>query len=149
MNDLDRLIAAIPFGKENAVDRFVLSERMGLSDRKVRQLIEDARNAGLFIINNSDGRGYYQTTDLDEMVRNYRQVCKGFEAWPLGLLPFFSFWAARAFCESFTRVQGKAVGQPTLCRWAGNRRMKKWDILKMVSWETQIQASPRSRKCLA
>lgn len=73
MNDLDRLIAAIPYGKENAVDRFALSERMGLSDRKVRQLIEDARNAGLFIINNSDGRGYYQTTDLDEMVRNYRQ----------------------------------------------------------------------------
>lgn len=73
MNDLDRLIAAVPYGKENAVDRFALSERMGLSDRKVRQLIEDARNAGLFIINNSDGRGYYQTTDLDEMVRNYRQ----------------------------------------------------------------------------
>ena len=54
------------------MDRFALSERMGLSDRKVRQLIEDARNAGLFIINNSDGRGYYQTTDLDEMERYYR-----------------------------------------------------------------------------
>lgn len=73
MNDLDRLIATIPYGRENAVDRFVLSERMGLSDRKVRQLIEDARNASLFIINNSDGRGYYQTTDLDEMERSYRQ----------------------------------------------------------------------------
>ena len=73
MSDLDRLIATIPFGRENAVDRFFLSERLGLSDRKTRQLIEDARNAGLFIINNSDGRGYYQTTDLDEMERSYRQ----------------------------------------------------------------------------
>lgn len=72
MNDLDRLISAIPFGRENAIDRFALQERMGISDRKVRQLIEDARNAGLFIINNSDGRGYYQTTDLDEMERSYR-----------------------------------------------------------------------------
>lgn len=72
MNDLDRLIAVIPFGRENAIDRFALQERMGISDRKVRQLIEDARNAGLFIINNSDGRGYYQTTDLDEMERSYR-----------------------------------------------------------------------------
>lgn len=73
MNDLDRLIAAIPFGKENAIDRFALMEKMGLSDRNTRRLIEDARNAGLFIINNSDGRGYYQTTDLDEMERSYRQ----------------------------------------------------------------------------
>lgn len=72
MNDLDRLIATIPYGRENAIDRTFLAQKMGLSDRKTRQLIEDARNAGLFIINNSDGRGYYQTTDLDEMERSYR-----------------------------------------------------------------------------
>lgn len=72
MNDLDRLIATIPFGRENAIDRTFLAQKMGLSDRKTRQLIEDARNAGLFIINNSDGRGYYQTTELDEMERSYR-----------------------------------------------------------------------------
>lgn len=72
MNDLDRLIAAIPYGKENAIDRFALSQKIGTSDRRMRQLIEDARNAGLFILNDGDGKGYYQTTDLDEMLRNYR-----------------------------------------------------------------------------
>lgn len=73
MNDLDRLIATIPFGRENAIARTFLAQKMGLSDRKTRQLIEDARNAGLFIINNSDGKGYYQTTNLDEVERSYRQ----------------------------------------------------------------------------
>ena len=72
MNDLDHLIATIPFGKENAIDRFALAEKLNTTDRRARQLIEEARNAGLFILNDGDGRGYYQSTNLDEMERCYR-----------------------------------------------------------------------------
>ena len=72
MNDIDMIILSVPFGKENAISREALAAKLNTSDRKMRQMIEDARNAGLFILNDCDGRGYYQTTDLDEMERSYR-----------------------------------------------------------------------------
>jgi hypothetical protein len=63
----------IPFGRENAVTRQVLCALTGLSDRKVRKLIEDARREGCIICNDQDGAGYYQTADLDEIESQYRQ----------------------------------------------------------------------------
>ena len=56
-------------GKENAVDRFQLMERTGLSDRAVRKLIQEARERGEIIINAQDGAGYYLTDDVGEMKR--------------------------------------------------------------------------------
>lgn len=56
-------------GKENAVTREQLVARTGMSDRKVRQLIEDARQAGAIIINAQDGRGYYIGSDPAELKR--------------------------------------------------------------------------------
>lgn len=63
----------IPFGRENAVTRQALCTRTGLSDRKVREQIEQARRDGCIIINNQDGKGYYRTDNLDEIERQYRQ----------------------------------------------------------------------------
>lgn len=67
------LSVAIGRGRENATTRAALCERMGLSDRKVRELIEQARRWGYIIINEQDGRGYYLSVDPDDMERQYRQ----------------------------------------------------------------------------
>ena len=67
------LAAMIPFGRENAVSRGLLAAQMGVSDRRVRGYIEDARTEGLVIINAQDGRGYFQTDDLNEIAQQYRQ----------------------------------------------------------------------------
>lgn len=63
----------IPVGRENAVSRSYLASMLGVSDRKMRKMIEDERRAGAIILNAQDGKGYYMTDDLDEMERQYRQ----------------------------------------------------------------------------
>ena len=63
----------IPFGRENAITRKELCSLTKLSDRKLREQIEQARREGHIIINNQDGRGYYRTDDPDEIARQYRQ----------------------------------------------------------------------------
>ena len=62
----------IPFGRENAITRKELCSLTKLSDRKLREQIEQARREG-HIINNQDGRGYYRTNDPDEIACQYRQ----------------------------------------------------------------------------
>lgn len=54
MNILDY----IPVGYENAITRKELCNKTGLSDRKVRQLIEDARKDNV-ILNLGDSKGYF------------------------------------------------------------------------------------------
>jgi MarR-like DNA-binding transcriptional regulator SgrR of sgrS sRNA len=71
--EVSRVAAAIPFGSENAVTRDALVAALGHSERTIRRLIEEARGAGVLIINKQDGRGYYQTIDLDEIENQYRQ----------------------------------------------------------------------------
>lgn len=63
----------IPFGRENAITRKELCSLTKLSDRKLREQIEQARREGHIIINNQDGRGYYRTNDPDEIAKQYRQ----------------------------------------------------------------------------
>ena len=63
----------IPLGRENAVTRAQLCTLTDLSDRMVRKEIELARRRGCIIINQQDGRGYYQPTDLEEISVQYRQ----------------------------------------------------------------------------
>jgi biotin operon repressor len=64
------MIQHIPYNKDKAVSRAFLVERTGLSDRKVRQHIEDLRIDGYPIINL--GSGYFiasKQSDLDEFKR--------------------------------------------------------------------------------
>ena len=63
----------IPFGKENAVTRAHLRAATGLSDRKIREEIEQARRRGAIIINAQDGAGYYQSEDIKDIAKQYRQ----------------------------------------------------------------------------
>lgn len=62
----------IGVGRENAVTREQLVERLRMPDRKVRNLIEDARREGALIVNAQDGAGYYISEDLTELHRQYR-----------------------------------------------------------------------------
>ncbi|MGI6663913.1 MAG: hypothetical protein ACOX3W_00580 [Christensenellaceae bacterium] len=67
------IIAHLRYGKENAKDRFQLQNETGLPDRVNRKLIEKARKKGEPIMNFSDGRGYYLTTDIQEIKRFQKQ----------------------------------------------------------------------------
>lgn len=64
----------IPFGRENAKTREHLSKETGLSDRNVREAIEQARAQGHIIINNQDGKGYYQSNNIEEINQQYWQI---------------------------------------------------------------------------
>ena len=71
MSDI-RIEDYIPFGHANAVTRIELVNRTGLSDRSVRELINEARKNGACIINLSDGKGYfYPTVDEYMLLRGY------------------------------------------------------------------------------
>lgn len=73
MNDI--LAKVIPFGRENAISRAKLAERIQLSDRSMREAISNARRDGLIIINDqTPAGGYYQTNDVADMKRQLRQI---------------------------------------------------------------------------
>lgn len=62
----------IPFGHANAITRAELVNRTGLSDRSVRELINEAKKNGTCIINLCDGKGYfYPTVDEFMLLRGY------------------------------------------------------------------------------
>lgn len=63
----------IPFGRENAIPRRDLAEKLSMSDREMRKAIEQTRREGMFIICRPDGRGYYRSTDLAELKAQYDQ----------------------------------------------------------------------------
>jgi len=67
------LAAVIPFGRRNAIRRDVLAAKLNMSDRQMRKAVEDARNEGLIILCECNGRGYYQSNDLNEIQHQYAQ----------------------------------------------------------------------------
>lgn len=67
------IAAAIPFGQENAISRKELAAKLGMSDRKMRKCVEEARADGLLILNDQNGRGYWQSNDIDELRQQYDQ----------------------------------------------------------------------------
>ena len=69
----ERLANAIPFGRRNAISREALAAKLGMSDRHMRKAIEEARNEGLIILCECNGRGYYQSDDLNEIHHQYIQ----------------------------------------------------------------------------
>lgn len=76
------IVKFIPLGKENAISRASLAQKAGLSDRKMRNEIENARRRGFLIINLQDGRGYYRSDDLDDIERQYRiDTARGRSIW--------------------------------------------------------------------
>lgn len=66
------ILKYIGTGRENAVTREALVRKTGLSDRKVRKLIAEARREGEIIINAQDGAGYYRSDELGDLKRQYK-----------------------------------------------------------------------------
>jgi transcriptional regulator with XRE-family HTH domain len=69
----NELIELISIGKENAVSREYLREATGWNDRLVRRRIAEARKAGLLIVNDQDGNGYYFANNIDEVRKQYKR----------------------------------------------------------------------------
>jgi transcriptional regulator with XRE-family HTH domain len=67
------LAKLIPYGRHNAIPRESLAMKLGLGDRHMRKIIEEARNEGLIILCECNGRGYYQSDDLNEIHVQYIQ----------------------------------------------------------------------------
>ena len=68
-----RLAQAIPYGRDHAVTRADLADRFSMDDRSIRRAIAEAREDGLIICNDGDGRGYYQSDDVGVIRKQYRQ----------------------------------------------------------------------------
>lgn len=56
-------------GSANAIPRSVLADALGLSDRKLRVLVNRERRAGLPIISASDVAGYFQPETIADLER--------------------------------------------------------------------------------
>lgn len=63
----------IPRGRENAVTRSELVQRLNLPDRKIREMIEGARRDGALIINAQNGEGYFLSEDVGELKQQLRR----------------------------------------------------------------------------
>ena len=61
------LIAALSYGRRNAIRRDSLAMLLDLSDRRLRQIIEEARACGYVILSLPNGGGYYLSNDTDEI----------------------------------------------------------------------------------
>ena len=75
MGNIEELKAAflnaVPTGRENAIDRYTLAERLGYgrSLRMMRKDLSDVRKQGAVICSRSDSKGgYFQPKDRDELV---------------------------------------------------------------------------------
>ncbi len=75
-NDALRLLSILGYGEDKAMTRGELCALLGMTDRAVRKLIEEARREetedGPFIVNAYMGKGYFLATDADEIERHYR-----------------------------------------------------------------------------
>lgn len=70
---IDELMAILKHGEENAVSRKRLCAEMDMCDRKVRAVIEKARDEGCLIMNKQDGKGYYLPGSVEDIRKQYIQ----------------------------------------------------------------------------
>lgn len=66
------ILSFIPHGEANAISRTDLAAATGLSDRGMRECIEQARHKGELICSARQG-GYYQPESTDDIERAYWQ----------------------------------------------------------------------------
>lgn len=76
MTTAEILAAAIPYGKENAISREMLSIELNMADRRLRQGISAANKQGVYILNLGDvggAKGYYRPESMDEKYTYYKK----------------------------------------------------------------------------
>ena len=67
MGKVYSILDFIPTGKENAITRQQLCEKLYLDDRTVIQMIEHARDSGHVILSSSQVSGYWFSNDIEEV----------------------------------------------------------------------------------
>ena len=72
--EVTELMIEIPHGAENAIHKRDLMHALDVSDRKLSKLISEARQCGYIIL--AMGRGYYQTTEEEEVKRYLERLNK-------------------------------------------------------------------------
>lgn len=91
----------IPYGQENAVTRDELCAMTGLSDRKLRELIAEARR-NVCIINLQDGRGYFRPLETEkELVKRYFEQERARAKTTL--------WAIRGAKNELRKIEGQTA----------------------------------------
>lgn len=70
---MEELVKYIGVGKEHATTLMALIWVTGEPERQIRKEIARLREEGELICNEQDGRGYYYATELDEVLKQYRQ----------------------------------------------------------------------------
>lgn len=76
------LVELIPMGKENAITRNRLCELTGLSDRKVRMAIHDARTDGVMIISSTGQSGYFMPetrADVEKFIKQQKSYIRNLQ----------------------------------------------------------------------
>lgn len=77
----ERLLALIPYGKNNAVSRDYLTFMINRSDRVVRSMIKNLRASGTIICSDTQYKGYWRPTKRSEVnefiiqMNNYGKQC--------------------------------------------------------------------------
>lgn len=70
---MEELVKYIGVGKEHATTLLALTWLTGEPERQIRREIARLREEGELICNEQDGKGYYYATELDEVLKQYRQ----------------------------------------------------------------------------
>lgn len=70
----NRVALLLPTGKDKAVSRMDLCYRIGVTDRKMRELIHDLRVGGMFIC--STKVGYYIPDSIEDVKHQYQRESK-------------------------------------------------------------------------
>ena len=70
-----RVLSCIRHGADLANTRGWIAMRTGLTDRVVRQRIEELRNEGHLICNLQNGSGYFLADTDEEIEQQYKQDC--------------------------------------------------------------------------
>lgn len=70
---IDELMSILKHGEENAISRRNLCIKMDMPDRKMRAVIEKARDEGCLIMNKQDGKGYYLPSNIEDVRKQYVQ----------------------------------------------------------------------------
>lgn len=61
------LIATLDYGRRKAIKRHALAALLDMSDRRLREIIEEARKCGYVILSLPNGGGYYLSNNTDEI----------------------------------------------------------------------------------
>lgn len=73
-----RIYNALPVGRENAIKRCELADKLGMTDRGVRKAIEAVTEKQHVVCNLKDGRGYYIPADELEYLE-YEKIINSYK----------------------------------------------------------------------